>query len=153
MPDTLYRVAPDMMLHAGDETLTLTEVSARVVQTSALISELVLIAEVSADDAERAQQNHWFHLAPENCSPQAGGAWRPDVPVQLEARLSADLLTAASLLGEDVWDVLAEVRFARMLPALHQESSWFALQLTQTHPTLKGVRQGLRTTWNDASRV
>ena len=131
----------------------LTDVQADVVQDPGPVSDVVLVAELSAEDAERALTSDWMHLSDEHCSPRSGGPWRPDVPVRLEARLSADLLTAASLLGEDVWDVLAEIRFARVLPALHDMSSWYALRLTQPDASVPGVRWGIRTTWNDAARV
>jgi hypothetical protein len=153
MGSTVYRVAPQLEWRAGEHHLTLNDVRARVENESGSVDSLVLLAELSAEDAKRAQQGHWMHLIPERCGPQAGGAWRDSAPVHLEARPATDLLTAASLLSEDVWDVLAEVRFARVLTALHEADSWFVLRLTQADAHVPGVQLGLRTTWVGEPRL
>ena len=144
---TRFRIAPELTLRAGDAVLALSDVQADVVQGGGPASDVVLVADVSPEDADRALEHGWLHTEPEHRSARSGGAWRPGVPVRLEARLTADLLTAASLLGDDVWDVLAEVRFARTLPAMHDVASWYALRLTQPDATVPGVRMGLQTTW------
>jgi hypothetical protein len=153
MSETVFRIAPLLEFHGPDGTIQLSNVQARVDQSTPPLAALVLIADVSAEHASLLQSNQWMHLTPERCTPQAGGGWRNDSPVRLEARPATDLITASTLIGDDVWDVLTEIRFAKTLPALHDVSSWFALSLTQTDPFVPSVRMGIATTWGKELRV
>lgn len=144
------RVAPELTL--GPPTgppIRIHQVKARLEHHGEALQSVWLIAELEPATWARVDAERLFHLEPEVRGSQFG-AFHTDRVIYLEARLARDPLTTLALLGENEWEVLAQVFSARLVPSLHQTESWYALHVTQQQGPIRG---GFRTTWADASEV
>lgn len=151
MPVETLRVTPELTLRAPNgAAVVLREVRARLANEGEQLSEVWLIAEVDAATWSAIDHAGWFHLDPDVRGPSFGGPIASGGTVQLEARLARDQVTTLALLAESEWDVLAQILGARLVPALHDTESWYALHVTRQQGPL---RVGFRTTWADAREV
>lgn len=142
--DTI-RVAPELRLTAPDgQALLAREVRVRVAYDGAVLRDVVLLLELSPEDWDRADAGGWFNAPPDVRSPCFAGGFHDQAPVEVEAALDSDAVTLVALVTEDIWEVGAAIRFARVTPALHRTESWRAQIVKQQRGPLK---TGFTTTW------
>lgn len=144
------RVTPSLSLRAPDGTpVVLSEVRARLEYQAETLQSVWLLAELDPAAWQHVDQGELFHLQRDKRGP-CFGEFRPHATVFIEARLARDPLTALALLGDNEWEVLAQIYGAKLVPSLHDTESWYALHVTQQQGPIKG---GFRTTWADATEV
>lgn len=124
------------------------DVTVRVEREGTRFVDVWLAFTVSSATWAAIDRHAWFHLTLDVRGEIFGGALDRAADVRIEARLQPELLTALAIIAPDPASFSAELRSARLLPALQHTESWFALYVTQGAAPL---RTGFRTRHADAA--
>lgn len=143
MANTSLKIAGALTLRAPDGSdLPVTDVSADLDLGEKGLSDAILHLSLSPAYWARADAGGWFHMPPDQRGPTFAGGFLPDQPVEVEARLRADLLPGLAAVGASKWEIGAELKAPEAQPALHQTEAWVGLHVKQQRG---GVKTGFST--------
>ena len=132
------RLPPGLVLTAPDgSALAVDEPGLRARYDGAVLRDVTLTFSVSPTEWRRVDAGGWFNTPPERRGPCFAGGFHDEAPIEIEAALDPDAITLVGMLSDDVYELGAAIRYARVSPEVLKTESWRAREVKQRRGEIK----------------